>query len=109
MSPSASSFQTITIAPDGAVEVHVSDTGPGFAPEDQQRIFEPFWRDPGTDSGGGTGLGLNVARNQARLVGGDITLESSEDGSTFTLTLPGDATAPVPGVFRPQPPLSPGV
>ncbi len=85
--------------PDGSIEVRVTDTGPGIDPEDRDRVFEAFWRGPGSDSGGGTGLGLNVARTLARLLGGDVTLESSVRGSTFLLTLPGERGAPEAGPF----------
>jgi signal transduction histidine kinase len=72
------------------VTLAVADTGPGIEAENRDRIFEAFWRGPSSESGGGTGLGLNVARTLARLLGGDITLDGSETGSTFTLTLPSD-------------------
>jgi signal transduction histidine kinase len=74
---------------DGSIEVDVVDTGPGIPEHDRERVFEAFWRGPGSDAGGGTGLGLNVSRSLARLLGGDLTLTTSEVGSTFTLTLPG--------------------
>jgi signal transduction histidine kinase len=77
-------------ASDDAVTLAVADTGPGIEAENRDRIFEAFWRGPSSESGGGTGLGLNVARTLARLLGGDITLDGSETGSTFTLTLPSD-------------------
>ncbi|HVR71609.1 MAG TPA: ATP-binding protein, partial [Vicinamibacteria bacterium] len=76
-------------ARDGAVTIDVSDTGPGIPEEVRGRVFEAFWRGPASDAGGGTGLGLNVARALARLLGGDLTFASSEAGSTFTLALPG--------------------
>ena len=75
--------------PDGTVEIDVADTGPGIPESDRERVFEAFWRGPGSDAGGGTGLGLNVSRSLARLLGGDLTLSTSTAGSTFTLTLPG--------------------
>jgi signal transduction histidine kinase len=73
------------------VEVWVTDTGVGIAPEDQGRVFEEF-RQVGTDSARkaeGTGLGLALAKKFIELHGGTIRLESAPGrGSTFTFTLP---------------------
>jgi signal transduction histidine kinase/CheY-like chemotaxis protein len=77
------------------VEVSVADTGIGIAPEDQQRIFREFQQ---VDSGvgrqqQGTGLGLTLTRRFAKLHGGDVRLESRlGQGSTFTITLPVEAS-----------------
>lgn len=78
------------IGPTGVV-FHVSDTGPGIAPEQRDRVFEPFWQSMqgATRKAGGTGLGLTVSRQLAQLLGGDVTLHSTVgQGSTFTVTLP---------------------
>ncbi len=68
--------------------LHVIDTGPGIAPEDQERIFEEFTRlAPGAAEG--AGLGLAISRRIARLLSGDLTVESEVGhGSNFTLWLP---------------------
>jgi signal transduction histidine kinase len=76
---------------DGAVEISVSDTGIGIAPEDQEAIFEEF-RQVGASSSSkheGTGLGLTLARKFVELHGGRIWVQSEAGkGSTFTFTLP---------------------
>ena len=73
------------------VEISVSDTGIGIAPEDQEAIFEEF-RQVGTDYAHkreGTGLGLTLTRKFVELHGGKIWVESElGKGSTFTFTLP---------------------
>jgi signal transduction histidine kinase len=76
---------------DGAVEVAVSDTGIGIAPEDQETIFEEF-RQVGPRSAQkreGTGLGLTLTKKFVELHGGTIWVTSEPGkGSTFTFTLP---------------------
>jgi len=73
------------------VEISVSDTGIGIAPEDQQAIFEEF-RQVGSDQGQkreGTGLGLALAKRFVGLHGGKMWVQSEMgQGSTFTFTLP---------------------
>jgi signal transduction histidine kinase len=75
---------------DGSVEVSVSDTGVGIAPEDQEAIFEEF-RQVGSDAKKreGTGLGLALTRRFVELHGGRIWVKSAPgEGSTFAFTLP---------------------
>ena len=71
------------------VEVEIADTGLGLNPEQLDIIFERFYR---VDRAlpGGTGIGLTIARNFARLHSGDLVASSDGIGcgSTFVLTLP---------------------
>lgn len=70
----------------------VTDSGRGIARVDHEHIFEPFWQvDPtSTKSAGSSGLGLSVARQLARLLGGDVCVARSAlgEGSTFIVSLP---------------------
>ncbi|HNO68789.1 MAG TPA: ATP-binding protein, partial [Pseudomonadota bacterium] len=69
------------------VVLAVRDEGTGIAPDDLQRIFEPFYTTKGR--GRGTGLGLSICRELTRSLGGKITVESAPgQGSTFALRLP---------------------
>jgi signal transduction histidine kinase len=75
---------------DNCVEVSVSDTGVGIAPEDQDAVFEEF-RQVGTadKKAEGTGLGLTLCRKFIELLGGRISVKSQLGvGSTFTFTIP---------------------
>lgn len=77
------------------VRLRVRDTGIGIAPSLHATIFDEFVQAESTTSQhyGGTGLGLAISAKLARLMGGDIALDSAlEQGSTFTVTLPLSAT-----------------
>ncbi len=78
------------------LSLSVSDTGSGIAPEDQSRIFAPFVQLSSPYSkAGGTGIGLSLARNIVRALGGEIRLKSEGGrGSVFTILVPvGDPEA----------------
>jgi two-component system OmpR family sensor kinase len=72
------------------VELRVADQGPGITGEHQQRIFEPFFRDPASRARtDGHGLGLPFARSVARAHGGDLWLETERAvGACFVMRLP---------------------
>jgi CheY-like chemotaxis protein len=84
---------TVEVVADGGAEevlhVEVRDTGPGIPTDKSEAIFEEFSRIDGDAPG--TGLGLAICRRLARVMGGDVTVESVVgEGSTFHLTLPLD-------------------
>ena len=71
----------------GYIEVHVSDSGVGIGPDDQRRIFDPFYTTK--EAGRGCGLGLAVTYGIVQEHSGSISVESFlGDGTTFSLTFP---------------------
>ncbi|MFZ4539596.1 ATP-binding protein, partial [Propionivibrio sp.] len=69
--------------------IEIEDTGCGIAPEDQQRVFEPFVQLGDQSGSTGTGLGLTITRQFVELMGGHLTLESTlGKGSLFRIDLP---------------------
>jgi signal transduction histidine kinase len=73
----------------GIVEISVRDTGIGIVPEDQERIFEPFYRGTNVSSETGMGLGLSLVKEVVDLHGGKILVQSELNrGSTFSILLP---------------------
>jgi signal transduction histidine kinase/DNA-binding response OmpR family regulator/HAMP domain-containing protein len=80
------------------IQITISDTGIGMSEEQLGRLFQAFSQADAstTKKFGGTGLGLAITRHFCRLLGGDITVASQVGaGSTFTITLPDQAAAPV--------------
>jgi CheY-like chemotaxis protein/anti-sigma regulatory factor (Ser/Thr protein kinase) len=93
---------TIMVAcQDQQVLVSVTDTGPGIAPEDAGRIFEPFWQGtrPLWRDKGGSGLGLRISKRFVELHGGRMWFESTPGmGTSFFFTLP--ISMPVEHIVR---------
>jgi two-component system sensor histidine kinase KdpD len=82
---------------DGMLCIAVADRGPGIAPAERERIFEPFYRLGGAspDGGEGAGLGLAIARRLAEAQGGTVTYEDRPGGgSCFSLRLPAATIEP---------------
>jgi signal transduction histidine kinase/CheY-like chemotaxis protein len=87
---------------DQQVLVSVTDTGPGIAPEDARRIFEPFWQGlkPLWRDKGGSGLGLSISKRFVELHGGRMWFESRPGtGTSFFFTLP--ISMPIEHIVRP--------
>jgi two-component system, OmpR family, sensor histidine kinase SenX3 len=101
---------------DGLVSISVTDQGEGLSAEDQERVFERFYRVDAARSRhtGGTGLGLSIVKHVAANHGGEVTLWSQPgQGSTFTLRLPemegqdGGDELPLPAAHGREPQKSP--
>lgn len=76
---------------DDAVTIRIADNGVGIAPENLQRIFQPFFstKDPAVDSSQGFGLGLAICNEIIRDMQGHISVESAPgEGTTFTIRIP---------------------
>lgn len=108
IAPGAVDANTITlrVAPGegGTVEVRIDDTGAGIAADHLPRLFEPFFTTKPADVG--TGLGLWICADIVQRLGGTITAHSGGGarGSSFIVTLPGDAAvAPAEAVSPPPP------
>lgn len=101
----AGGLVTITFSPTAdRIRLHVRDSGVGIPVGDLEAVFEPFVQVGSLPviASRGTGLGLAISREFARLMNGDLTVESTRGhGSTFTLSMPRASTAP------PESPLPP--
>ena len=83
------SLQLSSTYADGNVRVEVSDTGIGIAEEDQDHIFERFYRVDSSRKFPGTGLGLSIAKHIVQAHGGDIAVSSTQgEGCRFHFSIP---------------------
>jgi len=82
-------LQVVSRASDNELTVQVVDRGPGIPADQRERVFQPFQRlsDKLTEGVAGTGIGLAIAREQARTHGGDLIIVDSDQGAAFQLTL----------------------
>ena len=71
------------------VIIAFSDDGPGISKQQQEKLFQLFYRTPGASKFKGTGLGLYIVKTITELHGGSIAVESNEgEGTTFYIALP---------------------
>lgn len=77
-------------AANGTLVISVQDSGPGISPEEQEQVFQPFFRGKASRRfADGMGLGLTIARDLVQAHGGNITLDSSPGhGACFEITFP---------------------
>jgi len=95
----AGAVEATTSVEGDRVRIAVADRGPGVPADQRERIFDPYVRL--TERMAGTGLGLHLARELARALGGDVTLEQGEGpGATFVLELPAAGPSARPGAGR---------
>jgi signal transduction histidine kinase len=85
--PARGGVRAETILRPGAVGIAIEDDGPGVAAADRERVFERFARGERAEPGG-VGLGLAIARELARQMGGDLLIEETRAGARFVLWLP---------------------
>lgn len=95
--PSGGAIEVRVSHTPGAVEVEVTDTGVGIAPDVLPHVFERFYQGDSTSTRayGGTGIGLTLAKHLVEAMGGEIAIESTlGEGASVTIRLPLAATLP---------------
>ena len=81
---------------DSMLVFSVADHGPGLAPGEENKVFEKFYRGPGTPAGG-LGLGLSIARQLVEAHGGQVAAQNREDGGArFSIRIPIGETMQLP-------------
>jgi two-component system sensor histidine kinase GlrK len=82
----------------GAMRIQIADAGPGVAPVDRDRVFEPFYRGERQPTEGprGSGIGLSIVHEYIAAHGGRIELLPDGPGAVFRIDLPVSATATEP-------------
>jgi two-component system phosphate regulon sensor histidine kinase PhoR len=89
--PAGAPYEVLVQSDEDEVRIAVRDHGPGVAPKDRRRIFEPFERADNrlSQATEGSGIGLSLVRHVARAHGGRAWVESSEGrGATFFIAIP---------------------
>jgi signal transduction histidine kinase len=79
---------TASSAPDKGLEISVANPCPPLGDDQMEMVFKPFYRIPGSTAQG-SGLGLTIARKQARMCRGEILVHRTRDGIRFNVSLPG--------------------
>ena len=88
-SKESSNIEVFTMVDESVIEIKVKDSGIGIPEEDQEHLFERFFRGHNASNIQGTGLGLNIVARYVELMNGNITFESKyEKGTTFIIKLP---------------------
>ena len=101
--PGSSTIRVVPAYHGEKATVAVDDDGPGVLPDDRERIFERFERGSAPSGGGGFGLGLAIARELARKMGGELRLADTASGASFVLELPIE----LPAGSHPEPEAAP--
>ena len=83
---------TLGVQPGDAPQLYVEDSGPGIEPPERRRVFERFYRSPGTH-GEGCGLGLAIVREIAELHGAAVCIDANPSGRGARVTVQFSAAA----------------